>query len=149
MYRLGCDLFGADEGGIGGDLGPDLRLGQPRRVALPGGVPLAKFGIDPFAKVLPDGGIGPILRAVNPPTDACTDPFDQTTQSGADHDTDADFAFIDAMPILRLRPYNGDGRQKAPADNRGLLPRAEAATATTFSGFGDPVLHEQRPEDGN
>ena len=108
VYRLVCALFGADKGGIGGDLGLDLRLGQPGRVALPGGVALAKFGIDPIAKVLPDGGIGPILH---PPTDARVDPCDQTTQSGADHDTAADVAFIDAMPILRLRSSNGDRRQ--------------------------------------
>ena len=102
VYCFVCDLLGADEGGIGGDLRLDLRLGQPRRVALPPGVPLAKFGIDPFSKVLPDGGIGSILRAVDPPTDACVDPFDHTTQSGADHDTDTNVDFIDAMPAYAL-----------------------------------------------
>jgi hypothetical protein len=51
VYGFVCGLFGADEGGIGGDLRLDLRVGQPRRVALPDGVSLTKFGINPFSKV--------------------------------------------------------------------------------------------------
>jgi hypothetical protein len=100
VYRFVCDLFGADEGGISSDLRLDLRFGQPRRIAMPDGVLLAKFGIDPDSKVLPDSGIGPILRVIDPPTEraprphdhprhpirtsltaseAGVDPFDQTT----------------------------------------------------------------------
>jgi hypothetical protein len=125
VYRLVCDLVGADEGGIGGDLRLDLRVGQPRRVVLPGGVLLAQFGIDPGSKVLPGSDIGPILRVVDPSTDrtprphdrggqairtslattdVSVDPFDQTAKSGADHDTDAGVAFINPGPILRFAP---------------------------------------------
>jgi len=102
VYCFVCDLLGADEGGIGGDLRLDLSFGQPRRVALPPGVLLAKFSIDRVSKIRPGSSIGPILRAVDPPTDARVDPFDHTTQYGADHDTDADVAFIDAMPAYAL-----------------------------------------------
>ena len=137
MNRFVCDLLGADEGGIGGYLRLDLRFGQPRRIALPRGVLLAKFGIDRVSKVRPGSGIGPILRVGDPPTertprpdnragqkiwaslastDVSVDPFDQTTTSGAQHDTDAGVAFINPGPILRFRSFHGEGRRRAPDD---------------------------------
>ena len=129
MYRFVCDLFGTDEGGIGGDLRPDLSVGQPRRVALPDRVLPAKFGIDPVSKVLPDSGIGPILRVVDPPTCARVDPFDQTTKSGADHGMDEDVAFIDAVPMLRLQASKGDGAASG---------RIARSVAVSRAGLGGP-----------
>lgn len=129
MYRFVCDLFGADEGGVGGDLRLDLRVGQPRRVALNDGVLLPKFGIDSASKVLPDSGIGPIRRVVDPPTSAGIDPFDQPTNSGADHGMDEEVAFIDAVPMLRLHASNGGGRH---------LDGQRGSVAVSRAGLGGP-----------
>ena len=135
MNRFVCDLLGADEGGIGGYLRLDLRFGQPRRIALPRGVLLAKFGIDRVSKVRPGSGIGPILRVRDPPTertprpdnragqkiwaslastDVSVDPFDQTTKSGADHDTDADVAVINPRTDSTFSPLSASGAKRRP-----------------------------------
>ena len=116
---------------------PDLRFGQPRRVALPSGVPLAKIGIDLLLNVLPESGIGPI-RTVDPPTDPCVDLFDQTTQSGADHDTDADVVVHRSIRIHALVPLEMGG---APRDAPRATPRASSRRRSRVTGVVSGVEH--------
>jgi hypothetical protein len=146
VYRIVCDLFGADEGGIGGDLRLDLRVGQPCRVALRDGVLLAKFRVDPVPKVLPCSGIEPILRVRTSftATDARVDPFDQTTKSGANHGTNTDGAFIDAMPILRLRLLADDQEHPPPRDQAPIVKTVARGWGTFVSAGTSPTFGPDR-----
>jgi hypothetical protein len=66
--------------------------------------------------------MGPILRVMDPPASAGVDPFDQTTNSGADHGTDKDVAFIDAGPCYAFTPRTASGAIWTDGGVRGSVP---------------------------
>jgi hypothetical protein len=71
---------------------------------------------------------------VDPPTSAGIDPFDQPTNSGADHGMDEEVAFIDAVPMLRLHASNGGGRPSGrTAGVRGSVPGGAGRSLVSVS----------------
>ena len=62
----------------------------------------------------PDNRAGQKIWASLASTDVSVDPFDQTTKSGADHDTDADVAVINPRTDSTFSPLSASGAKRLP-----------------------------------